>query len=114
MTVTAIKIMFVLGILGHALNMYCDRILSIFPNGTIKFDNIAEIKKDGVLAKMMEGVSPEVPLRSAVLGVFALVLEFTLMKNHRYLVRLCLSQPPFSALLVLVFMSKPHWQSMYF
>ena len=76
MTVTAIKIMFVLGILGHALNMYCDRILSIFPNGTIKFDNIAEIKKDGVLAKMMEGVSPEVPLRSAVLGVFALVLEF--------------------------------------
>lgn len=31
MTVTAIKIMFVLGILGHALNMYCDRILSIFP-----------------------------------------------------------------------------------
>ena len=76
MTVTAIKIMFVLGILGHALNMYCVRILSIFPNGTIKFDNIAEIKKDGVLAKMMEGVSPEVPLRSAVLGVFALVLEF--------------------------------------
>mgnify|MGYP000798490030 FL=1 len=79
MTVTAIKIMFVLGILGHALNMYCDRILSIFPNGTIKFDNIAEIKKDGVLAKMMEGVSPEVPLRSAVLGVFALVLGLSLI-----------------------------------
>ena len=39
------------GIVGHAINMYCDRILSIFPNGTIKFDNIKEIEKDGVLAE---------------------------------------------------------------
>ena len=30
MTVTMIRIMFALGIAGHALNMYCDRILSIF------------------------------------------------------------------------------------
>ena len=50
MTVTMIKIMIALGIVGHAINMYCDRILSIFPNGTIKFDNIKEIEKDGVLA----------------------------------------------------------------
>ena len=49
-TVTMIKIMIALGIVGHAINMYCDRILSIFPNGTIKFDNIKEIEKDGVLA----------------------------------------------------------------
>lgn len=76
MTVTIIKCMFVLGIIGHAVNMYCDRILSIFPNGTIKFENIKEIEKDGVLAKMMEGVSADVPLRSAILGAFALVLEF--------------------------------------
>lgn len=76
MTVTMLRIMFGLGIVGHALNMYCDRILSIFPNGTIKFDNIKEIKKDGVLAKMMEGVSAAVPMRSAVVGAFALVLEF--------------------------------------
>lgn len=76
MTVTLIKVMITLGIAGHAINMYCDRILSIFPNGTIKFDNIKEIEKDGVLAEMMEGVSATVPLRSAVLGAFALVLEF--------------------------------------
>lgn len=76
MTVTLIKVMIALGIVGHAINMYCDRILSIFPNGTIKFDNIKEIEKDGVLAEMMEGVSATVPLRSAVLGAFALVLEF--------------------------------------
>lgn len=76
MTVTMIKVMIALGIVGHAINMYCDRILSIFPNGTIKFDNIKEIQKEGVLAKMMEGVPASVPLRSAVLGAFALVLEF--------------------------------------
>ena len=76
MTVTMIKGMIALGIIGHAINMYCDRILSIFPNGTIKFDNIKEIEKDGVLAEMMEGVPASVPLRSAVLGAFALVLEF--------------------------------------
>lgn len=76
MSVALIKLMIALGIAGHALNMYCDRILSIFPNGTIKFDNINEIKKDGVLAKLLEGVSEEVPMRSAVLGAFAIVLEF--------------------------------------
>ena len=76
MTVTMIRVMIALGIIGHAINMYCDRILSIFPRGTIKFDNIKEIEKDGVLAEMMEGVPASVPLRSVVLGAFALVLEF--------------------------------------
>ena len=76
MTITMLRVMIALGIVGHAINMYCDRILSIFPNGTIKFDNIKEIEKDGVLAEMMEGVPAAVPLRSAVLGAFALVLEF--------------------------------------
>ena len=76
MTITMIRGMIALGILGHAINLYCDRILSIFPNGTIKLDNIKEIEKDGVLAKMMEGVPAEVPMRSAILGAFALVLEF--------------------------------------
>lgn len=76
MTITMLRVMIALGIVGHAINLYCDRILSIFPNGTIKFDNIKEIEKDGVLAEMMEGVPASVPLRSGVLGAFALVLEF--------------------------------------
>ncbi len=76
MTVTMIKVMIALGIIGHGLNLYCDRILSIFPNGTIKFDNIKEIEKDGVMAKIMESVPAAVPMRSGVLGAFALVLEF--------------------------------------
>ncbi len=76
MTILIIRIMFALGVVGHAVNMYCDRILSIFPNGTIKLDNIKEIEKEGVLAKMMEGVSADVPMRSAILGVLAMILEF--------------------------------------
>ena len=52
MTILIIRIMFALGVVGYAVNMYCDRILSIFPNGTIKLDNIKEIEKEGVLAKM--------------------------------------------------------------
>ena len=67
MTITMLRVMIALGIVGHAINMYCDRILSIFPNGTIKFDNIKEIEKDGVLAEMMKGVPASVPLRSGVL-----------------------------------------------
>lgn len=52
MTILIIRIMFALGVVGYAVNMYYDRILSIFPNGTIKLDNIKEIEKEGVLAKM--------------------------------------------------------------
>ncbi len=43
MTITMLRVMIALGIIGHAINLYCDRILSIFPNGIIKFDNIKEI-----------------------------------------------------------------------
>lgn len=76
MSIVVLKIMLILGIIGHAINMYCDRILSIFPNGTINFGNIKEIREGNVLAETMEGVSEKVPMKSAVLGAFALVFEF--------------------------------------
>ncbi len=76
MSITVMRIMLCLGILGHALNMYCDRIISIFPNGTLNLINIKEIKKEGFLANLMEGVSPKIPMRSAILGVLSLVLQF--------------------------------------
>lgn len=69
-------ILLALGIIGHAINMYCDRILSIFPNGTLKLANYSKLKEGDYAAKLMEGVSPNVPMRSGVLGVFAIVLEF--------------------------------------
>jgi len=73
---TVLRIMLIAGIIGHALNMYCDRILSIFPNGTLKLANIQKIREGDYAARLMDGVSPSVPLRSGVLGVFAIVLEF--------------------------------------
>ena len=57
-------ILLALGIIGHAINMYCDRILSIFPNGTLKLVNYSKLKEGDYAAKLMEGVSPSVPMRS--------------------------------------------------
>lgn len=55
-------ILLALGIIGHAINMYCDRILSIFPNGTLKLANYSKLKDGDYAAKLMEGVSPSVPM----------------------------------------------------
>lgn len=68
--------MLILGIIGHAVNMYCDRRLSIFPNGTLSFETIGHIKEEGYLKHVLNGVSASVPMLSSVLGVFAIVLEF--------------------------------------
>lgn len=76
MSLTIMKIMLLPGIIGHALNMYCDRILSVFPNGTLKLEDIKTFGKDDKMAKLMEGVSEKVPMRSAILGSFALMLQF--------------------------------------
>ena len=70
------KVLLTAGIIGHAINLYCDRTLSIFPNGTLKLANIDKIREGDYAARLMEGVSPSVPLRSGVLGVFAILLEF--------------------------------------
>ena len=47
-----------------AINIHCDRILSIFPNGTLKLVNYSKLKEGDYAAKLMEGVSPNVPMRS--------------------------------------------------
>ena len=71
-----LKVMLILEIIGHAVNMYCDRRLSIFPNGTFSFETIGHIKEEGYLKHVLNGVSASVPMFSSVLGVFAIVLEF--------------------------------------
>ena len=48
------------------LNMYCDRILSIFPNGKLTLADLKTFGKDDKLAKIIEGVSKKVPMRSAM------------------------------------------------
>ena len=85
MTVTMIRVMIALGIIGHAINMYCDRILSIFPRGTIKFDNIKEIEKDGVLAEMMEGYRPRFPCVPRYWGRLRWCLNFSAILRWRHI-----------------------------
>lgn len=76
MSLVILRFMLVLGIAGHALNMYCDRILSVFPNGRLMLKDIKDIGKEGKMAKLLEGVSEKVPMRSAILGAFAVMLQF--------------------------------------
>lgn len=38
-----LKIMLALGIIGHAINLYCDYILSVFPNGKLMMSNIKDL-----------------------------------------------------------------------
>ena len=75
MSLTILKAILVCGIIGHAINMYCDRLLSIFPNGVIKFSNFDDLKDSKKMAKLMDGVSEKIPMRSAILGAFAIFLE---------------------------------------
>lgn len=56
--------------------MYCDRLLSVFPNGMLKLEDLKDIGNEGKMAKLLEGVSADVPMRSAILGAFSLLLQF--------------------------------------
>lgn len=76
MSSTILKLMLLLGIIGHACNMYCDRILSIFPNGQLKLENFKDLTNKKKMAHLLEGVSPKIPMRSAILGAFSLFLQF--------------------------------------
>ena len=70
-----LKIMLGLGIIGHAINMYCDYILSVFPNGKLKMSNIKDLGDSRKMSVLMDGVSEKTPMRSAILGAFALFFE---------------------------------------
>ena len=63
-----------LGIIGHTLNMYCNRILSIFPNGKLTLADLKTFGKDDKLAKIIEGVSKKVPMRSAMASMLVWIL----------------------------------------
>lgn len=76
MNLTVLRIMLASGIAGHALNMYCDRLLSVFPNGMLKLEDLKDIGNEWKMAKLLEGVSADVPMRSAILGAFSLLLQF--------------------------------------
>lgn len=76
MSLTFLKIMLVLGIIGHGINMYCDRVLAIFPNGKLTLASMNDLNDQPKMAHLMEGVSPRLAMRSAILGAFSLALQF--------------------------------------
>lgn len=71
-----LKIGLVLGMIGHAVNLWCDRALSITPNGKITLAAMKEVDNPNGMAKLYEGVDASVPMKSAVFGVLSLVLQF--------------------------------------
>lgn len=76
MNTIILAIMLAIGIVGHALNMWCDRVLAIYPNGRITLDT-ADVSKDEVrLAQMMKGTDPDLPFKSGVYGVVAIGLHY--------------------------------------
>ena len=59
MSSTILKLMLLLGIIGHAYNMYCDRILSIFPNGQLKLENFKDLTNAKKMAHLLERGIPK-------------------------------------------------------
>lgn len=71
-----LKVGLILGIIGHVINMWCDRVLSITPNGKLTLSTMNDINDHQKMAELYEGVDPSVPMNSAILGVFALFLHY--------------------------------------
>lgn len=76
MNTTILIIMLVLGIVGHAINMWCDRVLSIYPNGRITLDTADITKDESNLATLMQGANLDNFFKSGVYGVAAIFLHF--------------------------------------
>lgn len=71
-----LKIGLIFGIIGHVINIWCDRVLSITPNGKLTFSTMNDINDYQKMAKLYEGVAPSVPMNSAIFGAFALFLHY--------------------------------------
>ena len=76
MSLLVLRIMLALGIVGHGFNMYCDRLLSVFPKGRLMLEDMKTIEENDKMATLMEDTSEKVPMRSAILGAFSLFLQF--------------------------------------
>lgn len=75
MNLLILRIMLGIGIIGHAINMYCDRILSVFDKGMITLKDLTIFGQDDRLAVLMEDTPASLPMRSTILGAFAVWME---------------------------------------
>lgn len=71
-----LRLFLILGIIGHAINFWCDRVLAITPNGRLTIDTMNDVNDESKMAHLFKGVNPNLPFKSAMLGTLALVLEF--------------------------------------
>lgn len=76
MSLFTLRIFLILGIIGHGINFWCDRVLSITPNGRLTFDSMNDINDNTKMAALYKGVNPDIPFKSAMFGSLSLALEF--------------------------------------
>ena len=75
MSSTILKLLLLLGIIGHACNMYCDRILSIFPNGQLKLENFKDLNNEKKWHTFLKGY----PQNFTILPIFILLFPFRII-----------------------------------
>lgn len=68
--------MLIAGIVGHAINRWCDYVLAVYPNGQITLDTMSDLNDESKMAQLMDGANPDRMFKSAMYGVAALFLEF--------------------------------------
>ncbi len=73
MSSTILKLLLLLGIIGHACNMYCDRILSIFPNGQLKLENFKDLNNEKKWHTFLKCQN------STILPIFILLFPFRII-----------------------------------
>lgn len=76
MNTTLMAIILVIGMIGHAINLWCDRALSIFPSGRITFASMNDVNDPVKLAQIVKGADPERAFKSAMYGAAAVFMHF--------------------------------------
>lgn len=69
MTQTALKLLLLLTFAGHAALWYCDKIITCLPGGRFSFK---QLQDNRLLAATMGDTPPAQPMRSIMLGIFAM------------------------------------------
>lgn len=63
----------IVAMIGHVLNVYCDRLILCTPGGNFSY---SDIKDNERMAKLFQAMPESSPLRSIVLGTLAMFLQF--------------------------------------
>ena len=53
MNVVWLSVCLVIGIIGHAINRWCDYILAVYPNGKITFANMNDVNDEEKMTYLM-------------------------------------------------------------